>query len=177
MNKNNITNNSNNGVDTDDMEDQGKEEEEGETGVETHITSPNGPKLKKQKLISRNTTKQNNNNNNNNNIGSGSNNNSNNNNDIDVIAKENILKYCIPISEDNYKRDPTPLLQGCLCHACKNHSRAYIQHLLKANELLGHSLLYQHNVYQFIRLFDSCAFLGTSNMKEKWLEFMFNKYA
>lgn len=38
-----------------------------------------------------------------------------------------------------------PLSRGCACHACTNHHRAYLQHLLNAKEMLGWSLLQIHN--------------------------------
>jgi queuine tRNA-ribosyltransferase len=45
-------------------------------------------------------------------------------------------------------------MPGCQCHACKNFTRAYIHHLLKAKELLGDVLLYTHNQHQVLSLFD-----------------------
>ena len=42
---------------------------------------------------------------------------------------------------DVYKR------QGCNCPACRNYSRAYIRHLLKAGEMLGMRLCVLHNLY------------------------------
>ena len=36
-----------------------------------------------------------------------------------------------------YEEDKQPLQSGCACIACKHHTRSYIHHLLKANELLG----------------------------------------
>ncbi len=32
--------------------------------------------------------------------------------------------------------DKRPLLPGCKCHACARHTRAYVHHLLQANEML-----------------------------------------
>ena len=39
-----------------------------------------------------------------------------------------------------------PLDKECDCYACKNYSRAYIRHLIKANEILGIRLLSIHNL-------------------------------
>ena len=36
-----------------------------------------------------------------------------------------------------YELDERPIEEGCGCPACKNYSRAYIRHLLKAKEMLG----------------------------------------
>ncbi|KAF3348367.1 tRNA-guanine transglycosylase family protein [Verticillium dahliae] len=39
----------------------------------------------------------------------------------------------------------TPLAPGCQCYACTKHHRAYIHHLLNANEMLAWTLLQIHN--------------------------------
>lgn len=41
--------------------------------------------------------------------------------------------------------DLSPLRASCECYACKNHHRAYVQHLLAAKEMLGWVLLQIHN--------------------------------
>ncbi|EFW16060.1 hypothetical protein D8B26_006213 [Coccidioides posadasii str. Silveira] len=41
--------------------------------------------------------------------------------------------------------DTEPLKPGCQCYTCKNHHRAYIQHLLNAKEMLAWTLLQIHN--------------------------------
>jgi queuine tRNA-ribosyltransferase subunit QTRTD1 len=38
-----------------------------------------------------------------------------------------------------------PLRANCDCYACRNHHRAYLHHLLSANEMLGWVLLQVHN--------------------------------
>ena len=59
-----------------------------------------------------------------------------------------------------YARDTRPLIEGCSCYACKNHTRAYIHHLLNTHELLAPVLLtwYENNeaipfIYLFVCLF------------------------
>jgi queuine tRNA-ribosyltransferase len=42
--------------------------------------------------------------------------------------------------------DARPLDQGCGCPACTRHSRAYLHHLFKAQEMLGPMLLTWHNL-------------------------------
>ena len=42
--------------------------------------------------------------------------------------------------------DAAPLDQACRCLACERHSRAYLHHLFKAEEMLGPMLLTWHNV-------------------------------
>ena len=46
-----------------------------------------------------------------------------------------------------YELDERPIDPECQCPVCRNHSRAYIRHLLKADEILGMRLLVMHNLY------------------------------
>ena len=46
-----------------------------------------------------------------------------------------------------YETDVRPIAEGCDCPACRNYSRAYIRHLLKAKEMLGMRLCVLHNLY------------------------------
>ncbi|MBP5152765.1 MAG: tRNA guanosine(34) transglycosylase Tgt [Lachnospiraceae bacterium] len=51
-----------------------------------------------------------------------------------------------------YERDLRPIEEGCNCPACRNYSRAYIRHLLKAKEMLGMRLCVLHNLYFYNNL-------------------------
>jgi queuine tRNA-ribosyltransferase len=42
--------------------------------------------------------------------------------------------------------DPAPLDPACSCLACTRHSRAYLHHLFRAEEMLGPILLTAHNL-------------------------------
>lgn len=42
--------------------------------------------------------------------------------------------------------DPAPVDAECRCPACRNHSRAYLSHLIRSGEILGAMLLTSHNV-------------------------------
>ena len=46
-----------------------------------------------------------------------------------------------------FELDDRPIEPGCNCPACRNYSRAYIRHLLKAGEMLGMRLCVLHNLY------------------------------
>lgn len=46
-----------------------------------------------------------------------------------------------------YELDSKPISKECNCPACRNYSRAYIRHLLKAKEMLGMRLCVLHNLY------------------------------
>jgi queuine tRNA-ribosyltransferase len=45
-----------------------------------------------------------------------------------------------------FAADPGPLDHNCDCPACARHSRAYLHHLFRANEMLGPMLLTWHNL-------------------------------
>ena len=48
-----------------------------------------------------------------------------------------------------HAEDLRPLDPDCDCPACRNHSRAYIHHLLKCDEMLGPMLLSWHNIHYY----------------------------
>jgi queuine tRNA-ribosyltransferase len=50
-----------------------------------------------------------------------------------------------------FRHDHTPLDGSCRCPACRHHSRAYLHHLIKSEEMLGKTLLSLHNLTQLIR--------------------------
>ena len=93
-------------------------------------------------------------------------------NDIDTASG------LIDLSDEKYARDSSALLPGCQCVTCRprqidtrsNHldtksttdktkktvpsfTRAYIHHLIKANEMLAETLLFVHNLHQMLLLF------------------------
>ncbi len=51
-----------------------------------------------------------------------------------------------------YARDFRPIEEGCGCYACQNFSRAYIRHLIKADEILGLRLTTIHNLHFLLHL-------------------------
>jgi queuine tRNA-ribosyltransferase len=51
-----------------------------------------------------------------------------------------------------YARDFGPLDANCDCYTCKNYSRAYIRHLIKADETFGIRLTTYHNLYFLLNL-------------------------
>lgn len=53
----------------------------------------------------------------------------------------------INIINQKYMTDTLPIDPECDCPVCRNHSRAYIRHLLKAGEMLGMRLAVMHNLY------------------------------
>ena len=57
----------------------------------------------------------------------------------------------INIKNAKYKEDFTPL-DNCDCYTCKNYTKAYIRHLIVANESFGQRLLSIHNIRFLIKL-------------------------
>lgn len=51
-----------------------------------------------------------------------------------------------------YARDFGPLDEQCTCPTCRNHTRAYIRHLVKMDEMLGGILLTVHNLHFLLDL-------------------------
>ena len=53
----------------------------------------------------------------------------------------------INLKNAKYKEDFTAIDSTCDCYACKNYTKAYIQHLIKCKETFGARLLSIHNIY------------------------------
>lgn len=53
-----------------------------------------------------------------------------------------------------YRNDFSPIEADCACYTCQNFSRAYIHHLLRAEEMLGATLASIHNEYFVVHLVD-----------------------
>ncbi len=53
-----------------------------------------------------------------------------------------------------YITDDRPIDENCDCPACRNHSRAYIRHLLVADEMLGMRLAVMHNLHFYNKLME-----------------------
>ncbi len=51
-----------------------------------------------------------------------------------------------------YELDDRPIEEGCDCPACRNYSRGYIRHLLKAKEMLGMRLCVLHNLFFYNKM-------------------------
>lgn len=58
----------------------------------------------------------------------------------------------VVVRNASYQEDFTPLDPECDCYACKNFTKAYIRHLLKADEILGIRLTTIHNLRFLINL-------------------------
>jgi len=56
------------------------------------------------------------------------------------------------IRNAKYARDFRPIDENCGCKVCKTYTRAYIRHLIKANETFGFRLTTYHNLYFLLNL-------------------------
>ncbi|XP_062958822.1 queuine tRNA-ribosyltransferase accessory subunit 2 isoform X2 [Cynocephalus volans] len=70
-------------------------------------------------------------------------------------CNEEMTSFEINLKEKKYQEDFHPLVRGCSCYCCKNHTRAYIHHLLVTNELLAGVLLMMHNFEHYFGFFHS----------------------
>lgn len=72
-----------------------------------------------------------------------------------VAARSETSKECyetIDIRLAKYQEDFTPIDSTCNCYACLNHTRAYINHLIKCGEILGTRLATMHNLRFYLNL-------------------------
>ena len=51
------------------------------------------------------------------------------------------------VKNAKYERDFRPIDEKCDCYTCRNYTRAYVRHLIKANETFGLRLTSYHNLY------------------------------
>ena len=77
----------------------------------------------------------------------------------------------INIKNAKYKEDFTSIESNCDCYACKNYTKAYIRHLIVANETFGQRLLSIHNIRFLTRLTEE---LRESIKKDNILEYKDN---
>ena len=83
----------------------------------------------------------------------------------------------INLKNAKYKKDFTPIEDTCDCYACKNYTKAYIKHLINANETFGARLLSIHNIRYLIRLTEELReSIKNDNILEYKKEFIKNYY-
>jgi len=75
-----------------------------------------------------------------------------------------------------YAEDFAPIDSRCDCYVCKNYSRAYLRHLIKAEEILAHRLLSYHNVYFLVNLMAKIRKAVREGELERFSEEFFRDY-
>lgn len=87
--------------------------------------------------------------------------------------KKYSVKYKMDVTKSEFALDNNPIDKECSCYTCQNYSRAYINHLFRAKELLGYRLLTIHNLYFLSSLLKeiraSIASGGFEKLKKSWL--------
>ena len=56
------------------------------------------------------------------------------------------------ISVSAFKNDFSPIDESCSCYTCKNYTKAYLNHLIRAKEMLAATLLTIHNEFFIVSL-------------------------
>lgn len=74
----------------------------------------------------------------------------------------------VVVRNATYEKDFSPLDPECDCYTCKNFTRAYIRHLIKAGEILGVRLTTIHNLRFLISLMEK---VRKAIEEERLLEF------
>lgn len=74
----------------------------------------------------------------------------------------------INMKNAKYKEDFTPVDIDCDCECCKHYTKAYIRHLLVAEETLGQRLLSIHNLRFLIRIMEH---IRESIKEDRFLEY------
>jgi queuine tRNA-ribosyltransferase len=67
-----------------------------------------------------------------------------------------------------FRDDFTPIDEGCDCYTCTHHTRAYLAHLFRANEMLAATLASIHNLHFILRMVE--------RMRETILDGTFMQY-
>lgn len=74
----------------------------------------------------------------------------------------------INIRNAKYIKDQSPLDPKCSCYVCKNYSKSYINHLVRAKEILASMLITWHNLAFFQQLMKA---IRSSIQEKRFLEF------
>ncbi len=72
------------------------------------------------------------------------------------------------LKNKEFERDFTPIDPECDCYTCKHYTKAYIRHLIKAEEILGQRLVTIHNTRFLLRLMEN---IRKAIKEDRFLEF------
>ena len=82
----------------------------------------------------------------------------------------------INIRNAKFKEDFTPIEESCDCYACKNFTKAYIRHLIIAEETLGQRLLSIHNIRFLTKLMEDIRENIETDTLEEFRDDFYKKY-
>ena len=83
----------------------------------------------------------------------------------------------INLRNSRHRSDLGPLDPECPCEACTGYSRAYLAHLVREDELLGHRLITLHNVRFSVDLCRRARAEIVAGNYEKWSRAWISRYA
>ena len=58
----------------------------------------------------------------------------------------------VNLKNARHQDDPRPLDEACTCPCCRNYSRAYLHHVVRAQEIIASMLLTWHNLHYYQEL-------------------------
>ena len=83
----------------------------------------------------------------------------------------------INLKNAQYKKDFTPISEHCDCYACQHYTKAYIRHLITAEETFGSRLLSIHNIRFLVHLMEEIrSAIKNDNLLSFREEFIQNYY-
>ncbi len=82
----------------------------------------------------------------------------------------------VVIKNAQYERDFGPLDDKCDCYTCRNYTRAYIRHLIKADETFGLRLTSYHNLYFLLNVMKNVRQAITDDNLLEYRESFFEEY-
>lgn len=82
----------------------------------------------------------------------------------------------VNIRNAKHAEDLSPLDENCACPACKDHTRAYLHHLVKAGEILGAMLMTWHNLQFYQDLMQAMRDAIDEGRAEAFAEAFYEKY-
>lgn len=56
------------------------------------------------------------------------------------------------LRDSKYSHEHVPIDKDCGCFTCRTHTRAYLRHLYKSEEILGLTLISLHNIYFYAKI-------------------------
>jgi len=62
----------------------------------------------------------------------------------------------LSLKTSRFAQDASPIDKNCLCYTCKNHTRAYLHHLVRINEMTAATLLSIHNITFLMAITKKC---------------------
>lgn len=80
------------------------------------------------------------------------------------------------VRKSTWTRAAGPMVEGCTCYTCVRFSRAYIQHLIKAEELLGLRLVSIHNLHFYLETLRQARSSILEDRWESWSRAFLERY-